>query len=185
MFACVSRTSALAQSRRRIIAPQPPIYRVRPIFPVFPRYRFQTFRMPIFSLGLGSGLNSIWWPRCGSFSEWGYNCGVFQIYQPPIYFYGSGYIRRPELAMKDGTIYTVTDYWLVNGQLHFKTMEQGGAAAVEHVIDFSELDTQKTIDLSTQRGFRFVLRNEPIEQHLQDHPTTGAPSNAPPVQPQP
>ncbi len=89
-----------------------------------------------------------------------------------------------QLYLKDGTVYNVIDYWLVNGQLHFKTVEDNGTKVVEHTIDFDQLDLQKTVDVNTQRGFRFVLRDEPIEQYLQDHPA-GEPNNAPPEPPQP
>ena len=84
-----------------------------------------------------------------------------------------------ELYLKDGTIYEVTDYWLVNDQLHFRTAEEGGTKLVEHVIDFDQLDLQKTIDVNTDRGFRFVLRNEPLEDYLRDHPDIG-PNGTPP-----
>ncbi|HXZ34252.1 MAG TPA: hypothetical protein VEH30_18410 [Terriglobales bacterium] len=66
--------------------------------------------------------------------------------------------------LKDGTVYNVTDYCLVDGQIHFTMLEEGGTKSVEHVIGFDELDLQKTIDVATQRGFRFVLRNEPLKQ---------------------
>jgi hypothetical protein len=32
------------------------------------------------------------------------------------------------------------------------------------------LDVQKTIDVNTRRGFRVVMRNEPMEQYLRDYP---------------
>jgi hypothetical protein len=41
---------------------------------------------------------------------------------------------------------------------------------VEHVRDFDALDLQTTIDVNTERGFRFTLRNEPLEQYLRNHP---------------
>ncbi len=58
-------------------------------------------------------------------------------------------------------------------------LEEGGTKSVEHAIGFDELDLQKTIDVATQRGFRFVLRNEPLKQYLQDH-TDLTPPVAPP-----
>jgi hypothetical protein len=64
----------------------------------------------------------------------------------------------------------VTDYWLVDGQLHFTMIEEEGTRPVEHVISFDELDLQKTVDVNTWRGFRFVLRDQPIDQYLSDHP---------------
>ena len=84
--------------------------------------------------------------------------------------YGDYRRDLPQLYLKDGTMYSVTDYWLVDNQLHFTMIEEGGTKSVEHVIGFDELDLQTTIDVNTQRGFRFVLRNEPLEQYLRDHP---------------
>jgi hypothetical protein len=74
----------------------------------------------------------------------------------------------------------VTDYWFVNNQVHFVTLEEGGAKSVERVIGLDELDVQKTVDVNTQRGFRVVMRDEPLEQYLRDHPD----ANAPLLQPQ-
>lgn len=89
----------------------------------------------------------------------------------PIFVYGEEGRELVQLYLKDGTVYNVTDYWLVNDQLHCTTVE--GASTVEHVFNFDELDLQKTIDVNTARGFKFVLRNEPIEQYLKDHPDAG------------
>jgi hypothetical protein len=52
----------------------------------------------------------------------------------------------------------------------------------EHTIEFDQLDLQKTVDVRKERGFRFVLRNEPMQQYLRDHPEIGAPSEVSPVQ---
>lgn len=97
----------------------------------------------------------------------------------PTYVYGGEGRELAQLYLKDGTIYYATDYWLVNDQLHFRTVEEGGTKSVEHVIDFDQLDLQKTIDVNTANGFRFVLRNEPIDEYLRDHPNLGG-SNKPP-----
>ncbi len=111
------------------------------------------------------------------------------------YLYGGGERELAQLYLKDGTVYNVTDYWLVNDQLHFTTIDANGGQSVEHTIDFDRLDLQRTIDVNTQRGFRFVLRNEPVEQYMQDHsdgtpeiPQTGpaGPLQPPaPAQPEP
>ena len=191
-------------SPRRLIRPLPPT------FPIFRRPRF--FVSPFFSFGVGLGFNSFWWPNCGPFWGWGFNCNglpfygygfgnygptyvpsVTQVYEyPPSlypnYFYGGGTRQLTQLYLKDGTIYNVTDYWLVNDQLHFRTAEDSGAKLVEHVIDFDQLDLQKTIDVNTERGFHFVLRKEPLEDYLRDHsgapPQTGPAGPLPPVSPQ-
>src|SRR5215472_9935120 len=136
--------------------------------------RFRRFR---------HGFNSFWWPYwCPSYWGWGFNC-----YTWPSLWWGSGFgtdlpnndpraqsipsngypgyrydeDRRDltELYLKDGTVYDVTDYWLEDGKIHFRTRE----GSVEQVLGVDELDLQTTVDVNTRRGFRFVLRNEPAE----------------------
>ena len=65
--------------------------------------------------------------------------------------------------------YTVTDYWRVNDQLHFITIEEGATKSVPHAVPFGDLDVQRTTDANVAQGFRFVLRDEPIEQWLEHH----------------
>jgi len=158
------------------------------------------FRHPFFGPRFYSGSN-YGWPYCSPY-YWGW--GFFNCYSWPYYGYGFGsyapyytpwspgapptyeypaYPYRgeshdlPQLYLKDGTVYDVSDYWLVDGQLHFTIREEG--RTVERIISFDELDLQTTIDMAMQRGFRFVLRNEPLEQYLRDHPE-GAPPAEPP-----
>jgi hypothetical protein len=102
-----------------------------------------------------------------------------QVYETPVYDYGEER-TLPRLYLKDGTIVSVTDYWLVDDQLHF-TIQEDDEKPVEQAIPFDELDLQKTVDANTRRGFRFVLRDEPFEQYLRDHPD-GAPPAVPPSQ---
>lgn len=75
-----------------------------------------------------------------------------------------------ELFFKDGTVFNVTDYWLVDGQLHYMALDERGEKAVEHVAAFDTLDLQRTVDVNTERGFRFQLRGESMEQYLRNHP---------------
>jgi len=49
-------------------------------------------------------------------------------------------------------------------------LNQSGTKSLEQMISFEDLDLQKTIDLNTRRGFRVVMRSQPIEQYLRDHP---------------
>jgi len=77
-----------------------------------------------------------------------------------------------ELFFKDGTVYDVTDYWLVDGQLHFLTVDETGQKTVEHMVPFDTLDLQTTTDDNTSRGFKFQLRNQSIEQYFREHPET-------------
>lgn len=92
----------------------------------------------------------------------------------PSYVYvGSASPSHPQLVFKDGTTYTVSDYWRVNDQLHFITIEEGGTKSVPHTAPFGDLDVQRTTDANTAQGFRFVLRDEPIAQWLEHHSQRG------------
>jgi len=101
----------------------------------------------------------------------------FWIFNPwPTYVYvGDSITNHPQLVFNDGTTYIVRDYWLVDDQLHFITIEEGATKSVEHTVPFSDLDVQRTADLDRARGFRFVLRDAPIEQWLRDHQPTPGP----------
>lgn len=185
--ACLSGTAALAQrggghvggvahigGGARIAPPSTflrrPFYPIRPVSPVFLPPSFGFWGGPYFRFGLGLGFSPLFWQNC-------YLYGTYGCYPVPAYYLFAGEGRElAQLLLTDGTAYNVTDYWLVDTQLHFKTIEDDGTKVVEHAIDFNQLDLQKTIDVNTQRGFRFVLRNEPIEQYLQDHPEIGSPA---------
>lgn len=97
---------------------------------------------------------------------------------PTFAFVGSASATHPQLVFKDGTAYTVADYWRVDDQLHFVTIEDGGTKSVPHTVPFGELDVQRSTDANSAQGFRFVLRNEPVEQWLEHH-TQRAPARPP------
>jgi len=175
----------------RPIYPWHPIYPWRPIFPVY-GYPFYFSGPYFYGCGAGWGFNPYWWPTCNVFWGWGlgYNPVPFYAYgsgpgydapppsESPLYWYGDERRDLPELFLKDGTVLTVTDYWLVGGELHYKTME--GGKRVEHEVHFDELDLQRTIDVATARGFRFVLRNEPLERYFEKSPEDTTPAGPPP-----
>jgi hypothetical protein len=169
--------------------------------PIFVSPIFIAPFFPGFGFGFGFGFNSFWPSYCGPALFWNFGCGVgpgygyglgyYGPYTGPSYsneqpsyagpsypapvYYGGSERDLVELFLKDGTVYDVLDYWVVDNQLHF-TMNEGSDTPVEHVISLDDLDMQKTIDVNTQRGFTFMLRNEPIDQYLQDHPDAGSPS---------
>jgi hypothetical protein len=97
---------------------------------------------------------------------------------PTYVFVGSASPSHPQLVFKDGTTYTVTDYWRVEDQLHFITIEEGGTKSVPHTVSFGDLDVQRTTDTNAAQGFRFVVRDQPIEQWLEHH-TQRAPARHP------
>ena len=94
----------------------------------------------------------------------------FEDFVPPArayVFVGNSSPARPQLVFNDGTTYTVSDYWRVEDQLHFITVEEGGTKSVPHSVPFDSLDVQRTKDAAAAQGFRFVIRDEPIQQWLE------------------
>jgi hypothetical protein len=154
---------------------RPPHRPVRPFPPIFVIYQSPFFLSEPFW-----GLNSCWWASCDLFWSWpvGYMTVsspgpisyISQTYETTVDVYGEEKPDLPQLFMKDGTILYVTDYWLVDDQLHFTMIDEDGGKPMEHVIPFDVLDLQTTVDANTRRGFRFMLRNEPFEQYSRDHP---------------
>ena len=179
-----SRISAVANPLTTIIA-RPPF---RPIRPLPPAFRFYVFPVaaPVYPT------NFCWWATCSGFwtSALVYNGLPLDNWNPansisspvpegPLYVFGAERSDIPQLFLKDGTVLFVNDYWVVDEQLHFTIVEDEGMKPAEHVVQFDELDLQKTIDVNTQRGFRFMLRNEPFELYIRDHPE-GAPASLSP-----
>jgi hypothetical protein len=192
----IVRTPAIYAAPRNVFIPGaarniilPPVRPIRPIRP-FPPV-ILVYNSP-FIFGGFWPFNFCWWSSCDMF--WPSTLSTFpvsspgpvnyvtQVFESPVYGYGSEREELPELDLADGTILNVTDYWVVDDQLHFKIIEEAGAKPVEHSIPFSELDLQKTIDVNTRRGFRFVLRNQPFEESVRDHPEGPPPLAAPPHQ---
>jgi hypothetical protein len=155
------------------------------------------FGRPFFRLGVGLGFNSLWWPICGPSVGWawlgGFDCSPvpfygysFQnyvaqpMYEDFVYLYGGGDRDLIWLYLKDGKVYAVTDYWFVNGEVHFRMVEDDPTKPGEHVIPQDELDVQKTVYVNTHRGFRIVFRDEPWQQYLKDHPDVTPPDLTPP-----
>ena len=89
------------------------------------------------------------------------------VFSPSYLFIGSASSARPQLVFKDGTAYAVSDYWKADDQLHFITVEEGGTKSVPHSVPFDSLDLEGTKQAAAAQGFRFVIRDEPIEQWLE------------------
>jgi hypothetical protein len=167
-------------------------------------FRRRIFFRPFFWYGVGWGWNSFWWSPCGVTSgsawNWGFGCpaGIYETgngtgaapgfenyvtmpaYEAPEYVYGAEGSEQVWLYMKDGPVYRVNDYWFVNGQVHFTVTEQDPVRPVEHVVPSEQLDVQKTTSVNAARGFRMVMRDEPWQQYLKDHPEANPPELVPP-----
>ena len=73
------------------------------------------------------------------------------------------------LFLKDGSAYSVRDYWVSGGQLHY-VMLNGSASA----FDVDRLDLQRTVDENAKSGVQFVLKPNPSS-------FSPAPGQAPPA----
>lgn len=168
----------------------------RPFLPIFRR---PLFGRPFFAFGVFP-FTAYAWLECGAAWGWEFGCADWLLYayppalqpsvapplryQNPVYVYGAYGEREPELVelfFTDGTVVGVTDYWFVGDKIHFSVPEAGGTRPVEEVRDLDELDLQTTVDVNTRRGFRFVKRDEPMQQYLRDHPDTTPPLMQPPA----
>lgn len=157
------------------------------------------FHRPFFLFAFRQNFYSLWWLNCGPLWFWDSGCGGLYLYpygleryesplatplryEPPVYSYPAGYPADRDLVqlfLTDGTVLSVSDYWFVNDEVHF-TIPDGTTKPAEQVMGLDELDLQKTIDVNTRRGFRFVRRDEPMDRWLRDHPNTDPPALQPP-----
>lgn len=174
---------------------------VGPVFRFVPRpglgfrHRF-FFGTHFFRFPANSPYLSLWWPSCGPGLGWGwgvecypqpfygYGFGNYAVtlptYESPVYWYGGEERDLVWLYLKDGTVYPVTDYWFVNGQVHFTLVEDDPRKPAKHVVPSEQLDAEKMVYVNSRRGFRVVVRDEPWPQYLKDHPEATPPELAPP-----
>jgi len=142
---------------------------------------------PLFRFRVGRRFYPTWLPSCvaslGWAWGWGLDCSgaplyeyAWQpylnqaVYESPMYFYGALQSDVVWLYMKNGQVRGATDYWFVNGELHFIGVAQDGRPTPEQVLSADDLDVNKTVYFNTRRGFRMVWRDEPWQQWLQHHP---------------
>jgi hypothetical protein len=57
------------------------------------------------------------------------------------------------LQLRDGSMYGLTDYWVEDAELHYKTTYGG-----QNSVSFDKVDFEKTLQLNADRGVPFILR---------------------------
>jgi hypothetical protein len=99
---------------------------------------------------------------CNPWWQWAWGCSDNSYYSSP-YSSGSYNLYVPAAAaadtllyLKDGTAYDVDDYWLADGQVHYKTVD-----GAEGLFDVDQLDMQRTVDTNADRGVTFTLSPAP------------------------
>jgi predicted heme/steroid binding protein len=75
------------------------------------------------------------------------------------------------IYLKDGTVYDVTDYWLANERVYYKTANGG-----EYSFDLEQLDLEKTVNVNADRGVTFVLQPAPAPEAAPDATPNSAPA---------
>jgi hypothetical protein len=76
------------------------------------------------------------------------------------------------LFLKDGSAYSVRDYWVSGGQLHY-VMLNGSESA----FNVDRLDVQRTVDENAKSGVQFVLKPNPSS--FSPAPSRVPPANSP------
>src|SRR5260370_7807863 len=71
---------------------------------------------------------------------------------PAYVFAGTISESHPQLVFKDGTTYTVTDYWRIDDQLHFITIEEAGTQSLPPILSFAHLHVHPTLDHAQPPG---------------------------------
>jgi hypothetical protein len=69
----------------------------------------------------------------------------------------SGSLNVPVLIyLKSGAVYTVRDYWMVNGELHFILVN-----GVQNSINLEQVDLPRTNTENAKSGVTFIFKSEP------------------------
>jgi hypothetical protein len=69
----------------------------------------------------------------------------------------SGVLNVPVLIyLKSGAVYTVRDYWMIDGELHF--IQINGA---QRSVDLGQVDLPRTNTENAKSGVRFIYKSEP------------------------
>lgn len=143
--------------------------------------------VPLFRFRVGRRFFPTWLPTCAASLGWAWGWGLDcsgaplyeygwqpylaqPVYEPPAYFYGGQQSDLVWLYLKNGQVHGATDYWFVNGALHFIGVAPDGPPTAEQAVPADDLDVKKTVYFNTRRGFKIVSRDEPWQQWLQHHP---------------
>lgn len=60
------------------------------------------------------------------------------------------------LQLREGSMFGLTDYWVEDNRLRYRTSYGG-----ENSVPFEQIDLDKTIELNAERGIEFTLRSKP------------------------
>jgi len=98
----------------------------------------------------------MWWDWSGSYSSG----GSYNLYVP------AAAPGDTLLYLKDGSVLDVSDYWLEDGRIRYKTVD-----GVEGSFNVGQLDVPQTVNRNADRGIVFTLRAASVNNE------TAAPSD--------
>ncbi len=90
----------------------------------------------------------------------------------------SGNLAVPVLIyMKNGSILTVRDYWMIDGELHYILM-----SGVQRTVNLELVDLPRTNTENAKSGVKFIFKSEPsITAPAQPDAEPGSPNGPPPA----
>jgi len=124
-------------------------------------FGFRGFGLGCFGCGFGWGWGwgswswwNPWWPN----TWWGWPVASVYPYSNPNRNTESTAESAPMVAfyLNDGTTLVATDYWIAEGQLHYR-----GNDGSESTLDMNDLDWQRTVDENAKRGVSITLKPQP------------------------
>jgi hypothetical protein len=82
------------------------------------------------------------------------------------------------IYMKSGVVYTVRDYWMMDGELHYVLMD-----GVPNSVDLEQVDLPRTNTENAKSGLKFIFKSEPnITAPAQPDAEPGGPNAPAPAQ---
>jgi len=82
------------------------------------------------------------------------------------------------IYLKTGAVYSVRDYWMVDGELHYTLMN-----GTQNSVDLEQVDLQRTNVENAKSGVKFIFKSEPsVTAPAQPDAEPGTPSEPAPAQ---
>jgi hypothetical protein len=81
------------------------------------------------------------------------------------------------IYMKNGSVLTVRDYWMIDGELHYILM-----SGVQRTVNLESVDLPRTNTENAKSGVKFIFKSEPsITAPAQPEAEPGSPNGPPPA----
>ncbi len=82
------------------------------------------------------------------------------------------------IYMKNGSVLTVRDYWMIDGELHYILM-----SGVQRAVDLEQVDLPRTNTENAKSGVKFIFKSEPSVTTPEPDGSTPAPAHPDSSQP--